>query len=126
MTISPLPDPEHFPAEFSAGERAVLTAMKAWQEEASEKQEEHHAENRARLDAMDREVKAVAATQKLAFPDGDADGHRRYHEELIEEAAARKQFYRKLLISLAEKGLWSLMILLAVSVWFAVKEKFLK
>lgn len=119
----PFSDPEQFPAEFSSGEKAILTAVKTWQEEANEKQEAHHQENRDRLAAMDREVKSVAATQKLAYPEGDADGHRRYHEALIREAEKRARFWEKLFTSLAEKGLWALLILLGIALWQFIKAK---
>lgn len=123
---APFPDPEQFPAEFSAGERAILTAVKGWQEEAREVSDAKHAENAARMEAMDREIKTVAATMRAAYPDGDADGHRRYHEALIRKAEMRARFWETLLTELVSKGLWALVIFLAAATFYMVKEKLTK
>lgn len=123
---TPYPDPEQFPAEFTPGERATLTALKAWQEEAREVSDAKHAENRAQMLAFDQELKAVAAAVHAAFPDGDADGHRRYHEALIRKAEARARLYERLLSALIEKGMWALLVLLLTGLGLAIKEKFLK
>lgn len=121
-----LSEREGFPPEFSPGERALLTAMEAIQHENREVLRAEHAENTARLDNMDREMKAMAATWKAAFPDGNADDHRRYHEALIRKAEARARLYEKLLAELVSKGLWALLILFVTGIGLAVKEKFLK
>lgn len=40
-----------------------------------------------------------------AFPDGDADGHRRRHEAELVKLEARAAFWKKMAEQLAEKGL---------------------
>jgi len=120
---SPIPDPDQFPAEFSAGEKATLTALKAWQEEAREVADAKHAENVARWETLDREIKSVTASMKAAYPDGDADGHRRFHEAMIKKAEERAALFADLRRELAKKGLWAVIALLAVAVWTYFKSK---
>jgi hypothetical protein len=63
------------------------------------------------------EILAELRIIKGAFPDDgsgniDAEGHRRYHEEMIEAAKAQTAFWRELKLDLAKKGLWGLLIIL--------------
>lgn len=63
---------------------------------------------------VDRRVEAAATLARIeekldqlmrGFPGGDPDGHRRYHEAMIERANARTEFLRKLTFELAKWGL---------------------
>lgn len=52
-----------------------------------------------------------------AFPvkeDGESDieGHRKYHEAMIEAAKAQTEFWRELKLDIAKKGIWGLLIVL--------------
>lgn len=58
-----------------------------------------------------------------AFPDEDPSGHRRYHDAIVEKMEARAEFYQKLRIELASKGLWALAGLLIVALWSYFKAK---
>lgn len=70
-------------------------------------------------------VEAIRGIDELrkAFPDGDADGHRRYHESIIRKNEAREKFYDDLRAELAKKGLWALIAMVGVALWAFVKSK---
>jgi hypothetical protein len=70
-------------------------------------------------------VEAIRGIDELrkAFPDGDADGHRRYHESIIRKNEAREKFYEDLRAELAKKGLWALVAVLALALWQFFKSK---
>lgn len=70
-------------------------------------------------------VEAIRGIDELrkAFPDGDADGHRRYHESIIRKNEAREKFYEDLRAELAKKGLWAVIAVIATAMWFYVKSK---
>jgi hypothetical protein len=50
-------------------------------------------------------VNTVNELVAQAFPEGDADGHRRHHEAVIAAAENRALLYRQLQVKLAEWGL---------------------
>lgn len=54
---------------------------------------------------------------KSAFPGDDPEGHRRYHEALIEEAVQRKEFWRKLIFELAKYGLLGFVGWALIQLW---------
>lgn len=66
-----------------------------------------------KLDEILDELKALNA----AFPkteDGhiDSEGHRRYHEHLIEAAHAQTLFWNQMQLDVAKKGIWGLLTIL--------------
>lgn len=71
---------------------------------------EHQMALDAKIDTHMRELKqgyteAVAQVLKDAFPDGDPDGHRRYHEASIKKAEEQAEFWTKMKVELAKYGL---------------------
>jgi len=60
---------------------------------------------------------------RRAFPDGDWDGHRRYHEAIIKKLEAREQFYQDLRGELAKKGLWAVLVMVGLALWAFFKAK---
>jgi hypothetical protein len=70
-------------------------------------------------------VEAIRGIDELrrAFPGGDWDGHRRYHEAVIKRIEAREKFYQDLRTDLATKGLWAVIIALGGAVIFYIKAK---
>jgi hypothetical protein len=54
-----------------------------------------------------------------AFPDGDPEGHRKYHEETIKALEARSEFWRKMLFEVTKYGLFGVLGWLAYTVWAA-------
>lgn len=53
----------------------------------------------------------------------DFDGHRRYHESMIEAAEAQTQFWRELKLEIAKKGIWSLLVIVCGLVMIGIAAK---
>lgn len=88
--------------------------------------DERHLENTTALGVTDRKVdEVIRRVDDLhkAFPGGDWEGHRRYHERLISKMEAREQFYRDLRAELAKKGMWAVIVLLGLALWQYLKTK---
>lgn len=88
--------------------------------------DQRHSENLTSQAVTDAKVvEAIRRIDELhtAFPDGDADGHRRFHEAMISKAEARARLYEKLVEELVKKGLWALLLMVCVAVWAYVKSK---
>ncbi len=75
-------------------------------------------ELRAHADGETARIAAIAA----GFPDGDPDGHRRYHEAEIKRIERRADFWQKMRLELAKWGLIGFLGWAAVSLW----QEFLK
>lgn len=54
---------------------------------------------------------------RSAFPGDDPEGHRRYHEALIDEAVQRKEFWRKLFFEVSKYGLIGFLGWLFIQLW---------
>ncbi|MFM0638088.1 hypothetical protein PQQ63_15405 [Paraburkholderia metrosideri] len=113
------PDAVHTEGE---GWQAVVAAVDGLRDEIGQR----HVENTSTLQELD--VKVNVAIDRIddlhrAFPGGDWEGHRRYHETLIEKAEARTKFYDDLRAELAKKGMWALIALLGLALWQYVKSK---
>lgn len=54
----------------------------------------------------------------------DIDGHRRYHEAMIEAAKEQAQFWRELKLDIAKKGAWGLLIIVLGLVVVGFQSKF--
>lgn len=101
---------------------AVVVALDALRDEIGQR----HTENTSTLEMLEKKVDlAIQGVDDLhkAFPGGDWEGHRRYHETLIAKAEARARLYEKLLEELTKKGLLALFALVAVAVWQYIKSK---
>lgn len=61
-----------------------------------------------------------------AFPGGDTDGHRRYHESVIEWQELRNKMVRESLIKVAQAGSLAAFGWLAVAIWQSVKLTVIK
>lgn len=75
------------------------------------------------LQAILESVKALDAKVTSAFPGGDADGHRRGHEALIQMAESK----RKLAEAVKEKTIsalvWAAIVAIASAVWHQISPK---
>jgi hypothetical protein len=77
--------------------------------------DDRHSENATTLGVVETKVnEVIRRVDDLhdAFPGGDWDGHRRYHEAVIKRVEAREKFYQDLRTNLATKGLWALILML--------------
>jgi len=88
------------PNTLSADAKALLAAIQAMQQEQHQRDSE----------ALQQEILALTATVKTAFPDGDIDGHRRYHELLIEEAMERKRMRAAILTHVLKSSTWAAIV----------------
>ena len=67
--------------------------------------------------------KLEAAYNKLlvAFPEGDAEGHRRYHEIVVESEKTKLAFKRSVIEKSLAALVWTLLVFLGTSVWAYVQ-----
>ena len=107
------------PNTLSADAKALLVAMQAMQQQ----QQLRDAEQQDQRTALQREIMALSAAVKTGFPDGDLDGHRRYHELLIEEALERKKMRSAIFIHVAKSSTWALILGLLAVLWIGFKKK---
>ncbi|MBF8177257.1 hypothetical protein [Herminiimonas contaminans] len=77
-----------------------------------------HTESVNQMTVLNEKVDRVLA----GFPDGDPDGHRRFHEALIRKAEAREKFWNDMRAKLIERGVWATLLALGGAVLFATKE----
>ncbi|OWT68097.1 MULTISPECIES: hypothetical protein [unclassified Achromobacter] len=113
---------DRFPPGMSEDARAILSAFEGWRREERADNSSQHSENQLRIEAVDEKVMKLNKLLESSFPDGDPEGHRRYHEAIIKREERREEFYQKLFTELASKGLWALIGFLCVAVWFSIRE----
>lgn len=104
------------------GHKQIVDAINDLREDMAQR----HTENITSHDVTDRKVdEVIRRVDDLhkAFPGGDWDGHRRYHETMIEKAKARGMFYQELTTHLVKGGAWALIVFLAWASWQAIKTK---
>ena len=56
---------------------------------------------------------------KNAFPSGDPEGHRKFHEDEMAMVAARAEFWKKMLFEVSKYGVIGVVGWLAYTVWAA-------
>ena len=61
----------------------------------------------------------LTALSKNAFPSGDPEGHRKYHEDEMAMVAARAEFWKKMLFEVSKYGVIGVVGWLAYTVWAA-------
>lgn len=104
------------------GHKQIVDAISDMREDMAQR----HSENVTRREVTDREVdEVIRRVDDLhdAFPGGDWDGHRRYHEAVIKKLEAREKLYQDLRTELAKKGLWGLIALVGLALWAWFKTK---
>lgn len=84
---------------------------------------EHAAAEKLGQDELLCEVRKVQALLASAFPDGDADGHRRAHEEAIDIARDVRDLMREVRNKTVVGVVWAVVGLVAISVWQYIKTK---
>jgi hypothetical protein len=76
--------------------------------------EEHRQSSEARH-------KEIISRLEGAFPGGDAEAHRKYHEILIQREQWRQQFCDKIIEHMAEKGVWASVVGLGWAIWYGLQ-----
>lgn len=78
--------------------------------------DKHALETSQRLSSIETNLTVVSA----AFPAGDFEGHRRYHQSLIDVLEERRALYR----SLKEKSImgiiWAAVVWIGIAVWHEI------
>ncbi|MGX9693786.1 hypothetical protein ACTJNK_25855 [Achromobacter anxifer] len=97
---------------MSQDAKAILVALHEMQADARR-------ETDAKFDALQKEMLAVSASVKTGFPGGDYDGHRRYHELIIEREEQRQQIRREVITHLIKGSTWAALGGLA---WMLIKN----
>jgi hypothetical protein len=88
----------------------------------NDKNEQHIEE---RLDELlDEMHKITGAFARNNDGSVDFDGHRRYHESMIEAAEAQTQFWRELKLEVAKKGIWGLLVIVCGLIVVGLMAKF--
>lgn len=88
---------------LSQDAKAILAALHEMQADARR-------ENEAKFEAMQKEMLAISAAVKTGFPGGDYDGHRRYHELVIEREEQRRQIRREVITHLLKGSTWAALV----------------
>lgn len=108
-------DPQRKPIDTGPDIGPVLSDIKNTQRETLR-----------RLEAVEKQQESISTIlEKImgAFPEGDVDGHCRYHQLMIE----RTEEVRRLRAAIQEKTisglLWSFMVFVGVTIWHYLKAK---
>ena len=104
---------------LSQDAKAILVALHEMQVDARR-------DTDARFDALQKEMLAVSASVKTGFPGGDYDGHRRYHELIIEREEQRQIIRREVITHLLKGSTWVALGGLLVMALRIAKEWILK
>lgn len=71
----------------------------------------------ASIHQLSGDVKMLSETVTRAFPAGDIDGHRRYHEVMILDIESRKKLTQAIIEKTISGLIWSLVVGLGISIW---------
>lgn len=66
---------------------------------------------------LSMDVQVLSETVKKAFPAGDIEGHRRYHEVMIADLESRKKLTQAILEKTISGLVWSIIVGLSLAVW---------
>ena len=69
------------------------------------------------------EISTCVLAIKSAFPDGDLEGHRQYHEARIKAAVAEEAFWKDLKLDVAKKGAWGLITIIVGLIILGISTK---
>lgn len=100
-------------------EAALRGLFQEWRHDIELDNAAKHSENKAEMEALRREVLGLSSTVKMAFPDGDLDGHRRFHELMIAKEEQRQQIRREVITHLLKGGTWAMLVGL---IWMVLKH----
>lgn len=106
------------PPSLSQDAKAILVAL-------HEMQADWRRDTDTKFDALQKEMLAVSASVKTGFPGGDYDGHRRYHELIIEREEQRQLIRREVITHLIKGSTWAALVGLLLMVLRHAKD-FLK
>jgi hypothetical protein len=99
--------------------RSLHAQIQQWRQEERLNAAANHAENKNEMEALRREMLALSSAVKTAFPAGDFDGHRRYHELLIAREEQRQMIRREVITHLLKGSTWAMLVGL---LWMLLKH----
>jgi len=70
-----------------------------------------------RLDSLELWRDDIEKRWKAAFPGGDHDSHRRYHELMIEDIAEKRALRKAILEKTIAGAVWSLLFVIGLAMW---------
>jgi len=77
-----------------------------------------------KIDAMRKELQSISnAFIRNADGSIDYDGHRRYHDAIVQSANAQEKFWVELKLDLAKKGLWFVLLVIIGFVVLGIQTK---
>ena len=71
-----------------------------------------------KLEPIHKKLDALSDLVKSGFPEGDPTGHRRAHEQWLEERKERKTFWNGVWRKIAENAAWAAVAGMATAVWY--------
>lgn len=94
--------------EKEIGNPAVVTVLRSI--------DKHQIETNEKLDSMGKKIDTVIA----AFPNGDFEGHRRYHETMIEMLTERRRLRQAIQEKTISGLIWAGLVGIGVAVWHEI------
>jgi hypothetical protein len=76
-----------------------------------------------RLAALEKGHAEMTDKLKAAFPGGDHEGHRRYHDELIEQNRIRKDLVKAIREKTVAGLVWAIIVWLGAAIWNEFKRR---
>lgn len=73
--------------------------------------------------ALKVQEESFAAYIKTAFPDGDLGGHKRFHDQLVEEDRDRKALYKEIRNKAVSGVFWVALVLVGTAIWEYFKRE---
>lgn len=83
----------------------------------------HTQEERDDREAIKDELIKLQNLITSAFPAGDIDGHRRYHEESIETMRDLRNMLKGVRDSTVTGVVWAVIVFVSLAIWSAIKSK---
>lgn len=80
----------------------------------------------ASIHELSQDVKVLSDTVKKAFPAGDIEGHRRYHEVMISDLESRKKLTQAILEKTLSGLVWAAVVGIGMLVWHELTGVFRK
>ncbi|MFM0432378.1 hypothetical protein PQQ75_25430 [Paraburkholderia aspalathi] len=108
--------------EAVEGHQAIVEAINDLKSDLDQRHDENVTRHAVTDKKVDEAIRRIDDLHK-AFPGGDWEGHRRYHETIIAKNEARANFYGDLRSELAKKGVWAVIVVLALALWQFFKTK---
>ena len=68
------------------------------------------------------DIMAELKALRLAFPGEDLEGHRRFHEEVIEDMISRRSLRKAVIEQVVKGSVWALLITFGAAMWAYIKD----